>query len=232
MEAAAGHIRIQREETADGVFAAVELNSEAVPEPGADQPFAETAEPAFEEAGPPADTEALDCVIEPSEVIDVRSTVEGRIHEIHVERSDVVEAGQVVAELDSAVELAAAEVARTRAGMTGNILAREANVELSSRRRDRTQRSQAAQQTIKMETNMTGPQSGRPFEHDIVVLLVDDQPMIGEAVRRRGDSSEGSVGGWPGPVARVSSHSTPAQTSQLMPAVTSEVSRSPRTPDK
>jgi RND family efflux transporter MFP subunit len=72
-------------------------------------------------------------------VVDIRSSVEGRIDLIHVERGDTVERGQVLVELDTSVELAAADVAQTRASMTGAIRSREANLVLTRSRRKRAQ---------------------------------------------------------------------------------------------
>jgi len=50
--------------------------------------------------------------------------------------------------------------------------------------------------------------------------------------RRRGDSSESSVGGWLGPVARVSNQRIRAHTNQCIPAEASNESLSPRTPSR
>jgi RND family efflux transporter MFP subunit len=93
------------------------------------------ADPAAEAASP-----ALDCIIEPHQVIAVRSPVAGRIETLRVERSDLVEAGQVLVELESGPEKSAVELARARATLTGRIEAREANLELGQRRRERAER--------------------------------------------------------------------------------------------
>ncbi len=95
------------------------------------------------QTGTPAeddDSLALSCIIEPSQVIEIGSSVTGLIEKIHVERSDFVEAGQVLLELESGAELAA--VALTRAQALGNeqIKSRKASVSLSKRRRDRLRR--------------------------------------------------------------------------------------------
>ncbi len=84
-------------------------------------------------AAPPA----LDCIIDPYQSIDVGSAVTGLIEAVHVERSDLVEAGQVLVQLDAGVERAAVELARARAGMDGEIKAREADLELGKRKRAR-----------------------------------------------------------------------------------------------
>ncbi len=90
------------------------------------------------EGGPtPAAPNALDCIIDPYQIIDVGSAVTGIIEAIHVERSDRVKAGDVLVELDAGVERAAVELARARAGMDGDIKARAATLELGTRKRER-----------------------------------------------------------------------------------------------
>ena len=46
----------------------------------------------------------FDCMIGPSEVVDIGSPITGRIERIPVERSDYVEGGEIVAQLDASVE--------------------------------------------------------------------------------------------------------------------------------
>jgi RND family efflux transporter MFP subunit len=89
---------------------------------------------------PAADEEALDCVIEPYEVVDIGSPVTGVIEKVLVERSDFVEQNQIVAELESGVESAAVEVARARADMKGELRAREASAELGENRKRRAKK--------------------------------------------------------------------------------------------
>jgi len=80
-----------------------------------------SGEPRLEsEAGLTA-ADALDCVIDPYQIIAVGSAVTGIIEAVHVERSDGVKAGEVLVELDSGVENAAVELAQARAGMEGDI---------------------------------------------------------------------------------------------------------------
>lgn len=56
----------------------------------------------------------LDCVINPSKVSDLGVKVPGLIEAVLVDRSDIVEEGQVLAKLDSDVESAALELAQER----------------------------------------------------------------------------------------------------------------------
>lgn len=80
---------------------------------------------------------SFDCMISPNEVIDIGSDVRGRIREIGVERGDYVEAGQVLAQIESSVEEAAARAARARAERLVEIEASTTNLALGQKRRDR-----------------------------------------------------------------------------------------------
>jgi RND family efflux transporter MFP subunit len=79
----------------------------------------------------------LDCVVEPWVTVNVGSPVEALIEEITVDRSDYVEAGDVLVELDAGVEAATVEVARMRAKASGELHSRETSLELGQRRKER-----------------------------------------------------------------------------------------------
>jgi RND family efflux transporter MFP subunit len=68
------------------------------------------------------------CLIEPSQRVELRSPVEARIDEIHVDRGSEVRRGQVLVELDSAAERAALEGAAYRAVMEGQIKTAESKL--------------------------------------------------------------------------------------------------------
>jgi len=80
---------------------------------------------------------SLDCVIEPHEIIDVASRVDGIVDELAVERGDAVVAGQVLARLDSGVEEAAVATARSRARASAELDANSISVDFAKRRRER-----------------------------------------------------------------------------------------------
>ncbi len=85
----------------------------------------------------PALTDKLDCLIQPYEIAEVGSALVAVVQDIKVERAEMVMAGQVLAELDSSVEVAAADVAKARADMAASIRAREASLNLGARKRER-----------------------------------------------------------------------------------------------
>jgi RND family efflux transporter MFP subunit len=65
------------------------------------------------------------CLIEPSQRVDLRSTVEGRIDAISVDRGSEVRKGQVLVVLDSNADRAAHEAAQYRAVMEGQLKSAE-----------------------------------------------------------------------------------------------------------
>lgn len=82
---------------------------------------------------------ALDCVINPSVVADLGSGVPGVLSDIRVDRSDIVRAGDVVAELESGVEVAARDLAKLRAGKDTEIELRRVNDAFGRRQYARSQ---------------------------------------------------------------------------------------------
>lgn len=82
---------------------------------------------------------AVDCVINPSQVIDLASPVRGVIDQLLVERSQQVVAGQVMAQLDAQVERANVELASFRANIQSEIQLGEINMNFDSRRQNRVE---------------------------------------------------------------------------------------------
>ena len=81
--------------------------------------------------------DGLDCVVEPSAVVDLGSATPGVLAAIPVDRTDTVGAGQVVAELESVVEQATLDLARTRANLTTTIELRNTNADFGERQQAR-----------------------------------------------------------------------------------------------
>lgn len=81
---------------------------------------------------------SFDCLLEPSQTVEIRSAVEGLIHRIHVQRGDDVKAGQTVVELDAALERSALAVARFRAQADGRIAASKNRMEYAQRKTKRS----------------------------------------------------------------------------------------------
>jgi RND family efflux transporter MFP subunit len=81
-------------------------------------------------AGPPQ----YECLIEPIQVVDLRSSAEGLLQRVTVQRGDPVRKGQVLAELQSHAESLAVESAAHRAQMEGPILAAQNRIAYATRK--------------------------------------------------------------------------------------------------
>ena len=90
------------------------------------------------EAGAPTPVPELHCVVMPSAVVDVASGVNGRVETIYAERGDAVQAGQVVAALESGVEQANLALAKARAELETDIHLRKARLAFEERKLQRT----------------------------------------------------------------------------------------------
>ena len=108
-------------------------------EPGGPEPDIAWEGYADVEASEALDAEGFDCMIEPWEEVEIRSPVVGRIDAIHVERSDRVEKGDLLVELDSDLAQAELDVAAKRAGMTASIRSLQARRELGAKRGNRAE---------------------------------------------------------------------------------------------
>ena len=81
----------------------------------------------------------LDCVAQPSEVIDLSSSVSGLISHINVDRSDFVNIGDVVAQLESSVEIADAQLSAEQAQTNTAINLRKAALTLGYKTKKRNE---------------------------------------------------------------------------------------------
>lgn len=80
----------------------------------------------------PACAADFDCVIGPRQIIELRAPIEGLIEKVNVDRGDNVRRGQDLVVLDTAVDRAAAAIARHRSVMDGAIRSGESRVEFST----------------------------------------------------------------------------------------------------
>ncbi len=79
----------------------------------------------------------FDCIIEPKQVIELRSPLEGLIDRVNVDRGDFVKKGQEVAVLDTSVEQIQAAIAKQRSQMEGAVTAGKARVQFSASKAQR-----------------------------------------------------------------------------------------------
>ncbi len=83
---------------------------------------------------------AIDCVINPYQVIDLASPVRGVIDKLHVKRSQPVKKNQMVAQLESSVEQSTVALAERRASITSEINVSRINLAFDERRKQRYER--------------------------------------------------------------------------------------------
>ena len=86
-----------------------------------------------------AQANPYDCLIEPNQIVELRSPVEGVIHSVLVKRGDRVQAGQVLVQLDSSVEQSSVELARYRAQVSGRLQSARNRLEYASKKFERSQ---------------------------------------------------------------------------------------------
>ncbi len=82
----------------------------------------------------PARPAAFDCLVEPTQAVDVASPVVGLLERVHVRRGDRVSRGQVLATIESHAEQAAAELARFKSQAIGPTRSAENKIEFSQRK--------------------------------------------------------------------------------------------------
>jgi RND family efflux transporter MFP subunit len=87
----------------------------------------------------PYPARAHECLIMPSQVVEVRSPVEGLIGRVFVKRGDVINPGQALVELKSDAERSAASVMLYRSQMTGRIEAARNRLEYATKKLERLQ---------------------------------------------------------------------------------------------
>ena len=82
---------------------------------------------------------AYECLIEPTQAVEIRSPVVGLLEKVYVRRGDRVSKGQLIAALESNAEHAAADLARFRSEMTGPAITAENKIKFSKRKFQRRQ---------------------------------------------------------------------------------------------
>lgn len=82
---------------------------------------------------------AADCLIEPTQIVDLASPVTGLMDKVMVRRADRVTKGQVLATLESRAEQAASELARFKSVQVGPTQMAESKIEFAKRKFTRRQ---------------------------------------------------------------------------------------------
>ena len=85
-------------------------------------------------ASVPAWPASFDCLIEPTQAVEIGSPVSGLLDKVYVARGDKVQKGQPIATLESQAEQAAADLARYKSQRTGPTMTAESKTEFSKRK--------------------------------------------------------------------------------------------------
>lgn len=84
-----------------------------------------------------------DCLIQPNQMVEVRSPAEGIIESVLVRRGDTVRAGQVLVQLESSVETSAVKLAQFRSEVAGRLAAAEGRFDYANKKLERAKSLQA-----------------------------------------------------------------------------------------
>jgi RND family efflux transporter MFP subunit len=158
----------------------------------------------------------FDCVIEPKQVIEVRSPLEGLIDRVPVDRGDRVKKGQELVVLDTSLERAQAAIARQRSEMVGAVRSGETRVEFSAKKLKRAEnlhdqnylsaqaRDEAATEARLAESELRDARDNRRLaelelarQNEIIRLKTIRSPFNGvvtERLQNPGELAEAGVG--------------------------------------
>ena len=81
----------------------------------------------------------FDCLIEPAQVVEIRSPVVGILQQVHARRGQLIRKGDVLVTIESSVEQSAADTARFRSEATGPLLLAENKLRAASAKAKRYQ---------------------------------------------------------------------------------------------
>lgn len=81
----------------------------------------------------------FNCMIEPTQIIELGSSVAGRVTQVHAKRGDVVTKNQILVTLESSAEKAASELAKFKSVQAGPAKIAESKIEFSIKKLNRRQ---------------------------------------------------------------------------------------------
>lgn len=81
----------------------------------------------------------FDCMIEPAQVVEVRSPVVGLIERVHVTRGQSIRRGELLVTIESSLEISAEQTARYKAQTSGSVQQAQARVEVTRAKARRMQ---------------------------------------------------------------------------------------------
>ena len=84
----------------------------------------------------------FDCVIEPKQVLEIRSPLEGLVIRVNADRGELVRKGQELAVIDTSVDRAQAAIDKFRSELEGGVRSGESKVALTTKKLERAQELQ------------------------------------------------------------------------------------------
>lgn len=84
-----------------------------------------------------ASGDAFECLIEPSQTVELRSPTDGLLEQVLVSRGDSIKTGQTLVVLESSVQKSAVAIAKYRAQMNGRIKSAKSRLELAQKNLNR-----------------------------------------------------------------------------------------------
>lgn len=130
----------------------------------------------------------LDCLIEPHEVVNLSSPVEGIVEKVFVERGSIVRKGQPVAQLESRLEDATIALARARAEMDAAIKTGEARLEFATIKLSRSEQLYAKQFISAAEVQEA--QTERKLAEIALVNAIDNKKLAALELERAAVAKE------------------------------------------
>ena len=121
-----------------------------------------------------------ECLIEPNQTVEVRSSVEGIIDKVLVQRGDRVRAGQVLVQLESAAEASAVQLARTRAEAQGRLESAQNRLEYAHKKLER-QAQLEQQKFVSVQARDEAEAEKRILESELRAAREDKEQAILDA---------------------------------------------------
>lgn len=126
----------------------------------------------------------MDCIVEPSEIVEIGSSVPGVIDEVFFERNSFVNAGDIVAKLDSRVEQATLELATARAEIDTSLNLRRENAAFGLRTQNRNKKlfsestiSAQDMDKVKTETQIAALQARQEEDNKHIAQLEAERAL-------------------------------------------------------
>lgn len=121
---------------------------------------------------------SMDCIVEPSQVVELGTSVPGIIEEMLFEKNDFVEQGAIVSRLDSRLEIATLELASARAENSTSLNLRKENADFGLRTQNRNQQlfkdatiSEQDMDKVRTETHIAQLQLRQEQENQRIAIL-------------------------------------------------------------